>query len=125
LTSSVQINCEPKAETPKTTRTHQRRDWGRIIREQSEAVPLRSVVANVSHAEENDFHESHADERDFHKSHAGRRTRSPDMHNHRKRSRDADARSTKVSNPLQFMLVVLQSLATLTTSYISFFIRFC
>ncbi|TKW04927.1 hypothetical protein SEVIR_7G142300v4 [Setaria viridis] len=101
LTSSVQVNCEPEAEAQKTTIAHQKRDWGRIIREQSEAVPLRSVVANVSHAEEKDFHESHAEERDSHKSHAGRRTRSPDMHNHRKRSREADSRSTKrVSNPV-------------------------
>ncbi|CAL5016426.1 unnamed protein product [Urochloa decumbens] len=101
LTSSVQVSCEPEAETQKTTRSHQRRDWGKIIREQSEAVPLRSVVANVSHAEEKDFRESHADDRDCHKSHAGRRTRSPDMHNHRKRSREADARSTKrASHPV-------------------------
>jgi len=113
LSSSKQINCEPEPENQKTMRTHQRRDWGRTVREQPEAVPLRSVVANVSHAEEKEAHESHAHERDFHKSHAGRQTRSPDMHNHRKRSRDADARSTKVFNPLQFMLVVLQSLATL------------
>ncbi|OEL36522.1 hypothetical protein BAE44_0002459 [Dichanthelium oligosanthes] len=101
LTSSIQINSEPEAETQKTTRPHQRRDWGRIAREQSEAVPLRSVVANVSHAAEKAFHESHAEERDFHKSHAGRRTRSPDMHNHRKRSREADAQSTKrASHPV-------------------------
>ncbi|CAN6228499.1 unnamed protein product [Urochloa humidicola] len=101
LTSSVQVSCEPEAETQKTTRTHQRREWGKIVREQSEAVPLRSVVANVSHAEEKDFYESHADDRDFHKSHAGRRIRSPDMHNHRKRSREEDARSIKrVSHPV-------------------------
>ncbi|CAN6235333.1 unnamed protein product [Urochloa humidicola] len=101
LTSSVQVSCEPEAETQKTTRSHQRREWGKIVREHSEAVPLRSVVANVSHVEEKDFHESHADDRDFHKSHAGRRTRSPDMHNHRKRSREADARSTKrASHPV-------------------------
>jgi hypothetical protein len=100
LTSSVQVNCELEAEAQKTTRVHQKREWGRINREQSEAFPLRSVVANVSHAEEKDFHESHAEERDFHKSHAGKRTRSPDLHNHRKRSREADSRSTKVSNPL-------------------------
>ncbi|CAL5031513.1 unnamed protein product [Urochloa decumbens] len=98
LTSSVQVSSEPEAETQKATRSHQRRDWGKIVREQPEAVPLRSVVANVSHAEEKDYHESHADDRDFHKSHAGRRIRSPDMHNHRKRSREADARSTKRSS---------------------------
>ncbi|KAF8703423.1 hypothetical protein HU200_032228 [Digitaria exilis] len=95
LTSSIQINCEPVAETQKATRAHQKRDWGITVRDQTEPIPLRSVVANVSHTEEKDFHESHADERDFHKSHAGRRTRSPDMHNHRKRSREADARSAK------------------------------
>jgi len=101
LSSSKQINCEPEPENQKTMRTHQRRDWGRTVREQPEAVPLRSVVANVSHAEEKEAHESHAHERDFHKSHAGRQTRSPDMHNHRKRSRDADARSTKrASHPV-------------------------
>ena len=107
VTSSIQVNHEPGAETQKTAVTHQKRDWGNQKRDwgtigqgQSEAVPLRSVVANVSHAEEKDFHESHADERAYHKSHSVRRTRSPDMHNHRKRSRDADVRFTKVSNPL-------------------------
>ncbi|CAD6263395.1 unnamed protein product [Miscanthus lutarioriparius] len=108
VTSSIQVNHEPGAETQKTAVTHQKRDWGNQKRDwgtigqgQSEAVPLRSVVANVSHAEEKDFHESHADERAFHKSHSVRRTRSPDMRNHRKRSRDADARSTKrASHPV-------------------------
>ncbi|EES10975.1 hypothetical protein SORBI_3006G116100 [Sorghum bicolor] len=102
VTSSIHVNHEPEAETQKTEITHQKRDWGNQKRDwatigqgQSEAVPLRSVVANVSHAEEKDFHESHADQRAFHKSHSVRRARSPDMHNHRKRSRDADVRSTK------------------------------
>lgn len=121
VASSIQVNHEPEAETQKTAKTHQKRDWGRTGRGQSEAVPLRSVVANVSHAEEKDFHESHAEERAFRKSHAVRQTRSPDMHKHRKRSREADVRSTKVYNPLYFMLVVLQSLARITISSISFF----
>jgi hypothetical protein len=109
----MQVNHEPEAETQKTVVTHkkrdwghQKRDWGTIDRGQSEAVHLRSVVANVSHVDEKDFHKSHADEKAFHKSHSLRRTRSPDMHNHRKRSREADVQSTKVSDPLQFMLIL-------------------
>ncbi|AQK44244.1 RNA binding (RRM/RBD/RNP motifs) family protein [Zea mays] len=105
VTSSMQVNHEPEAETQKTVVTHkkrdwghQKRDWGTIDRGQSEAVPLRSVVANVSHVDEKDFHKSHADEKAFHKSHSLRRTRSPDMHNHRKRSREADVQSTKRSS---------------------------
>jgi hypothetical protein len=112
--SSTQVNHEPEAETQKTVITHKKkdwghrkRDWGTIGRGQSETVPLRSVVDNVSLAKEKDLHESHADEKAFHKSHSVRRTRSPDMHNHRKRSREADVRSTKVYSP-QFMLVILQ-----------------
>ncbi|ONM16765.1 RNA binding (RRM/RBD/RNP motifs) family protein [Zea mays] len=100
--SSTQVNHEPEAETQKTVITHKKkdwghrkRDWGTIGRGQSETVPLRSVVDNVSLAKEKDLHESHADEKAFHKSHSVRRTRSPDMHNHRKRSREADVRSTK------------------------------
>ncbi|KAJ1271487.1 hypothetical protein BS78_06G131100 [Paspalum vaginatum] len=95
LTSSIQVNCEPEAETPKTARAHQKRDWQRSGCDQLEAVPLRSVVASVSHAEEKAFHEPHAEERPSHKSHAVRQNRSPDKHNHRKRSRETDARSTK------------------------------
>ncbi|XP_062225906.1 uncharacterized protein LOC133924405 [Phragmites australis] len=101
LTSTIQTNCEPEAETQKTMRTHQKREWGLVVREQSEAVPLRSVIANVPHAEEKVLNGSHAEEKAFHKSHAVRRTSSPDMHNHKKRSREADARSTKrASHPV-------------------------
>lgn len=101
LTSSIQIteiSREPEAETQKTTRTHRKRDWGRIGRDQPEAVPLRSVVASVSHAEEKAFHESQAEERHAHKSRSGRQNRSPDKHNHRKMSRETDTRSTKRSS---------------------------
>lgn len=96
LASSIQTNREPEAETPKTAKTHQKREWGGIIREQAEPVPLRSVVANVSYTEEKAFHESHAEDNRFHKSHAVRRNRSPDRRNQRKRSREDDERSTKV-----------------------------
>ncbi|KAK3142322.1 hypothetical protein QOZ80_4BG0345090 [Eleusine coracana subsp. coracana] len=102
VASSMQTNREPEAETPKTARTHQKREWGGIIREQAEPVPsLRSVVANVSYAEEKAFHESHAEDKRFNKSHAARRIRSPDRHNQRKRNRDDDERSTKrASHPV-------------------------
>ncbi|XP_062184873.1 uncharacterized protein LOC133888590 isoform X2 [Phragmites australis] len=95
LTSSIKTNPEPETETQKTSRTHQKREWGGIVREQTEAVPLRSVVAKVSHAEEKAFHKSHEVGKAFHKSHSVRRACSPDMHNHRKRSREEDARLTK------------------------------
>ncbi|KAF0890504.1 hypothetical protein E2562_002861 [Oryza meyeriana var. granulata] len=85
MTSSTQAIHEPVAGTQKTTGIEQRREWGGIVREQSEAVPLRSVVTTVSHAEE----------KDVHKSHARRRTHSPDMHHHRKRSREDDERQIK------------------------------
>lgn len=90
LTSSIQTNSEPEAETQKATRIQHKREWGGIVREQSEAVPLRSVVATVSNAEE----------KTSHKSHAVRRTHSPDMHHHRKRSKEEDARQIKVSKVL-------------------------
>jgi hypothetical protein len=77
-------------------RTHQKREWGGIVREQAEAIPLRSVVATVSYAEGKDFHESHAEDKRFHKSHAARRIRSPDRHNQRKRNGEDDERLTKV-----------------------------
>jgi hypothetical protein len=108
LASSMQTNHEPEAEPQKIARTHQKREWGKIIREQAEAVPLRSVVANVSYAEEKDFQESHADDKRFHKSHPVRRMRSPDRHNQRKRSRVEDERSTKV-------FILFKSLAKLST----------
>ncbi|KAL6650883.1 hypothetical protein ACP70R_009808 [Stipagrostis hirtigluma subsp. patula] len=94
LASSIRTSPEDEAGTHKTSRAHQKREWGGIVREQSEAVPLRSVVGNVSHAEEKAFHKFHEEEKSFHKSHAVRRARSPDSH--RKRSREEDARSTKV-----------------------------
>ena len=87
-------------------RDRSKRDWGTIDRGQLEAVPLTSVVANVSHVDEKDFHKSHADEKEFHKSHSLRPAHSPDMHNHRKRSREVDVWSTKVSDLLQFMLIL-------------------
>jgi hypothetical protein len=96
LASSIQTNREPEAETLKTMRTHQKREWGGIVREQAEAIPLRSVVATVSYAEGKDFHESHAEDKRFHKSHAARRIRSPDRHNQRKRNGEDDERLTKV-----------------------------
>lgn len=77
----------PEAETQKTTRVQPKREWGGIVRQQSEAVPLRSVVAPVSHAEG----------KPYHKPQAERRTRSPDMNHHRKRDREEDTRPVKVS----------------------------
>ena len=95
----MQTNHEPEAETQKTTRTRQRREWGGMVREQAEAPPLRSVVANVSYAE---------DKRP-HKSHAARRVRSPDRHNQRKRNREDNERSIKV---------ILLSLAAFTIRFL-------
>lgn len=90
MTSSTQAIREPVAGTQKTTGIHQRREWGGIVRDQSETVPLRSVVTTVLHAEE----------KDVNKSHARRRTHSPDMHHQRKRSREDDERQIKVSKLL-------------------------
>ncbi|XP_006652402.1 uncharacterized protein LOC102719483 [Oryza brachyantha] len=87
MTSSTQEICEP-AGTQKTTGVQQRREWGGIVREQSETVPLRSVVSLVTTV-------SHAEEKDVHKSHARRRTQSPDLHHNRKRSREDDERLIK------------------------------
>ncbi|TVU15628.1 hypothetical protein EJB05_39158 [Eragrostis curvula] len=99
LTSSIQTNLE--AETQNTPRTHQKREWGGIIRDQAEAVPHRSVVAKVSYEEEKAFHESRADDKRFHKSHSLRRAHSPDRHNQRKRSREVDERPAKrASHPV-------------------------
>uniref|UniRef100_A0A0D9ZM11 RRM domain-containing protein n=1 Tax=Oryza glumipatula TaxID=40148 RepID=A0A0D9ZM11_9ORYZ len=85
MTSSTQAIREPVAGTQKITGIHQRREWGGIVRDQSETVPLRSVVTTVLHAEE----------KDVNKSHARRRTHSPDMHHQRKRSREDDERQIK------------------------------
>ncbi|VAH33288.1 unnamed protein product [Triticum turgidum subsp. durum] len=85
---SVQTSRVPEAETQKTTRVQPKREWGGIVREQSDVVPLRSVVAPVSHAEEKTNH-----------TQAVRRTRSPDMHNHRKRGREEDTRPAKEDIP--------------------------
>lgn len=82
--SNAQTSRVPEAETQKTTRVQPKREWGGIVREQSDVVPLRSVVAPVSHAEEKTNH-----------TQAVRRTRSPDMHNHRKRGREEDTRPAK------------------------------
>uniref|UniRef100_A0A0D9W653 RRM domain-containing protein n=1 Tax=Leersia perrieri TaxID=77586 RepID=A0A0D9W653_9ORYZ len=89
MTSSTQVVREPVAGIQKTTGIQQRREWGGIVREQSEAVPLRSVVNTVSQAEE----------KDVRRSHARRRTHSPDTHHHhhqhRKRSREDDEHQIK------------------------------
>ncbi|KAL5214096.1 hypothetical protein ABZP36_003248 [Zizania latifolia] len=85
MTSSTQAIPEPVSGAQKTTGIQQRREWGGIVQEQSEAIPLRSVVTTVSHAEE----------KTVHKSHAIRRTHSPDTHQHRKRNREEDARQIK------------------------------
>lgn len=87
--SSMRTSREPEAEAQKTTRV-QKREWGGMVREQSEAVPLQSVVAPVIHTEE----------KTFPKSEAVKRTRSPDMHHHRKRGREEDTRPAKVSQAL-------------------------
>jgi hypothetical protein len=59
--SSMQVNHEPEAETQKTVVIHKKRLGyqkvrGTIDRGQSEVVPVRNVVANVSHVDEKDFH---------------------------------------------------------------------
>ncbi|KAL6845780.1 hypothetical protein ACP4OV_024355 [Aristida adscensionis] len=93
LSSSIKATTEDEPEH-KTSRTHQKREWGGIVRDQSEALTLRSVVGNVSHAEEKAFGKFHEEGKCSHRSHSVRRARSPD--NHRKRSRDDDdARSNK------------------------------
>uniref|UniRef100_A0ACD5UC00 Uncharacterized protein n=2 Tax=Avena sativa TaxID=4498 RepID=A0ACD5UC00_AVESA len=83
--STIRTSCEPEAETQKITRVQQKREWGGMVREQPEAVTLRSVIAPVSHAEE----------KTYHKPEAARRPRSPDMHHHRKRGREDDTRPAK------------------------------
>ncbi|KAG8082341.1 hypothetical protein GUJ93_ZPchr0014g47072 [Zizania palustris] len=85
MTSSTQAIPERVVGIQKTKEIRQRREWGGIIREQPAAVPLRSVVATVSHAEE----------KTVHKSHAIRRTHSPETHHYRKRIREDDARQIK------------------------------
>jgi hypothetical protein len=89
--SNIQTSREPEAETQKTTRVQEKREWGGMVRLQSEAVPLiRSVVSPVSHAEE----------KTHHKLEPVRRPRSPDVQHHRKRSREDDTRPDKVSKAL-------------------------
>lgn len=83
--SNIQTSREPEAETQKTARVQQKREWGGIVREQSEAVPIRNFVTPVSHAEE----------KPYPRSHAVRRSSSPDMHHHRKRGREEDTRPIK------------------------------
>ncbi|KAG8064824.1 hypothetical protein GUJ93_ZPchr0004g39213, partial [Zizania palustris] len=84
MTTSTQAIPEPVSGTQKTTGIQQR-EWGGIVQEQSETIPLRSVVTTVSHAEEKTVHTSHAI----------RRTHSPDTYQHRKRNREEDARQIK------------------------------
>ncbi|CAM0904224.1 unnamed protein product [Alopecurus aequalis] len=83
--SIIRTSREPEAEAQKSTRVQHKREWGGMVREQSEAAPLQSVVAPVSHAEE----------KAFPKSEAVKRTRSPDMHHQRKRGREDDTRPAK------------------------------
>lgn len=83
--STIRTSREPEAETQKTTRVQQKREWGGMVRDQPEVVTLRSVVAPVSHSEE----------KTHNKSETARRTRSPDMHHHRKRGREDDTRPAK------------------------------
>ncbi|KAM0893883.1 hypothetical protein ACQ4PT_024795 [Festuca glaucescens] len=84
--SNTRTSREPEAETQKTARVQQKREWGGIVRVHSEAVPLiRSVVSPVSHAEEETSP----------KLEAVRRPREPDMHHQRKRGREDDTRPAK------------------------------
>lgn len=84
--SNARASREPEAETQKTARVQQKREWGGMVRVHSEAAPLiRSVVSPVSHAEEETSP----------KLEPVRRPREPDMHHQRKRGREDDTRPAK------------------------------
>ena len=109
--SIIRTSREPESEAQKTTRVQQKREWGGMVREQLESVPLQSVVAPVSHVEE----------KTFPKSEAVKRPRSPDMHHHRKRGREDDTRPAKVSKAL---LVTYSNFQNVDTFMSCLFCRF-
>lgn len=89
LTGSVQTNSEYEREnSTKVSRSRHNREWKGLVREDTEAFPLRSIVTEIVHSEEKTHRRTNLD----------RRSHSPEPQVHRKQSSEDGRQQNKVSH---------------------------
>ncbi|XP_010913139.1 uncharacterized protein [Elaeis guineensis] len=86
LTGSVQADREYEREKSiKVPRSRHNREWKGLVQEDTEVLPLRSIVTEILHSEEKTDCRTNLD----------RRSHSPEPHIHKKRSREDGRQQTK------------------------------